>query len=182
MLSFYLSLVLTEEDRDKVTELYINYYPVMLYVAEQKLGKRKELASDIVHDAMLKIIDKLNLLDLSDEKKARNLCITIVKNGCCDYLRSKNSNVESLDDYHSVESELYPDEIIVSEENIDKIVDAIEALDEKYVYISRMKFVYGYTEKEISEILKINYSTVRTRIERSKQKLKMVLMGNENYD
>ena len=70
MLQLYLSLVLTDEARNKVTQIYEKNYGVMMCVSEQVLGKDKNLAPDMVHNAMLKIIDKLDVLELDDDKKA----------------------------------------------------------------------------------------------------------------
>ena len=175
MLSFYLSLVLTDDDRNKVTEIYIRFYPVMMFVAEQKLANKKDLAGDVVHDAMLKIIDNLDMLDLSDDKKIRNLCITIVKNKCCDCLRSKDSDVVSLDEQFDIPDDIQVEDIVVSEDNVNHIVNVIKDLDEKYIYVCLLKFVHGYSEKEISKLLDVNYSTVRSRIERARRKLMISL-------
>ncbi len=177
MLQFYLSLVLTDDDRDTVTRIYTKNYGAMMYVAENKLGDRKDAAPDMVHNAMLKIIDKLDSLDLSDDLKTRNLCITIVRNKCFDFLRSKEEKVGSLDEQSFSETEAQIDEIVISEENVAEIMDAIESLDEKYVYVCLMRFVYGYNEKEISELLDVNYNTVRSRINRARKMLYDALRG-----
>lgn len=175
MLQLYLSLVLTDEEKDKITKIYEKNYGAMLYVAEQILGDRKSAASDMVHNAMLKIIDRIDSFDLSDELRTRNLCLTIVRNKCYDHLRSKQENVESLEEQNFSETEEPIDEIIVSEENVDKIMAAIESLDKKYIYVCLLRFVHGYSEKEIAELLEINYSTVRSRIKRAKKVLYDIL-------
>ena len=175
MLQLYLSLVLTDEARNKVTQIYEKNYGVMMCVSEQVLGKDKNLAPDMVHNAMLKIIDKLDVLELDDDKKTRNLCITIVKNKCLDYLRSKEAKEDFIDDYDLSETKFLVDDIVVSKDNVERIKKAILSLDKRFIGVCLLKFVYEYSNKEIADLLDLNDITVRTRIERAKKKLYVAL-------
>ena len=175
MLQFYLTLVQTDEDRDKLTRIYEKNYGTMMFVAESLLGDKRADAQDMVHNAMLKIIDKFDSLDFSDDLRTRNLCVTIVRNRCFDYLRSKDEKSVPLNEQNINVFDFQVDEIVLSEENVCRITKAIESLDEKYVGLCMLKFVHGYSEKEISELLEINYNTVRSRIERARKKLYYVL-------
>ena len=183
MLSFYLSLVMDEIGRDKVTRIYKRYYGLMTFVAEQTLRDKKDAAPDMVHDAMLKIIDKLDLLDLDDEKKTKSLCVIIVRNKCLDYLRRKDTKTVPLDDC-DIEDESGPsaEEIVVSEDNIKKVMLAVESLGERYKDICIMKFVYGFKDGEIAELLGIVPGTVRSRINHARRVLTDALREGEKNE
>ncbi len=165
MLPFLLSLTMTESDRDKVVRIYSEYNGLMTYVAEQTLGDRKDAAHDMVHDAMLKIIDKLDLLDFSDEKRTKGLLSLIVRNQCVDYLRKKDMNTVSLDELGAEDEGGYAtDEVVVSKESINTVLRAIRALGDKHRDVCIMKFLYGYKDREIAELLDVAPGTVRSRI------------------
>ncbi len=178
MLLFYLSLVDTDEDRSKVARIYKRYYGLMTYVAEQMLGDKKDAAPDIVHDSILKIIDRIGTLDLSDAEKTKNLCLTIVRNKCIDYLRRKDTNTLPLDDCPDEDcGDAAPDDIVVSEETVDAVFRAIGSLGEKYIDVCVMKFVYGYRDGEIAGLLGLVPETVRSRICYARKKLAEILRG-----
>lgn len=87
MISFYLSIIETEEDKDKVVFIYENFYSFMCYTAGQVLGQGKPEVEDAVHNAMLKIIERLDMIDITDEIKVKNLCGIIAKNIAKDHLK-----------------------------------------------------------------------------------------------
>jgi len=73
MLSLYLSLIETAEDEDKVIYLYNNYYSYMKYSAMQVMNENISNVEDVVHDAMISLIDHLNIIDFSDLKENEDL-------------------------------------------------------------------------------------------------------------
>ena len=180
MLQLYLSLTLTENDREKVTRIYTRYYGLMMFTAERILGEKKAAAPDIVHNAMLKIIDKFDVLDLSDVKRTRNLCVTIVRNKCYDYLSRKDTNSLPIEDCFDEEECVSVEEIVVSEETVDAVKRVIGSLGERYKDICIMRFVYGYKDKEIAGLLDINPETVRSRISRAR-KILIKAIKEEGY-
>ena len=62
MLTFYLSLIETEEDKSKFENIYETYRKVMFYTANQIL-KDEYLAEDAVHSAFLRILKQKNGCD-----------------------------------------------------------------------------------------------------------------------
>ena len=58
MLIFYLSLIETQKDQSKFTQLYKQYQYLMYHIAYQILYNEQD-AEDMVHKAFLKIIDHL---------------------------------------------------------------------------------------------------------------------------
>lgn len=179
MLAFYLSLVDTDEDRSKVAGIYKRYYGLMRYVAEQTLGDKKDAAPDIVHDAMLKIIDNPGALDLSGGDNTKSLCLVIVRNKCKDYLRKKGTNTVPLDDCDIEDKESpLPDEVVVSEENVIAVKRAIKSLGKIYYDVCVMKYVLGYKVTEIAELLSVPPGTVKSRLNRVRKELSKELQGD----
>ncbi len=172
MISYYLSIVETEEDRNKVTHIYTKYYSFMCCVAAKYLRSKSDV-EDIVHDSMIKIIDKLDTLDLSDEKKLKSFIGVIVKHKAIDFIRLKNNNSESLDEHFSIpDNDSTPEEIVIAKDTYDIILNAIRTLEDKYKTVCILKYVNGFKEKDIAELLDLTENAVGVRLYRARKILR----------
>ncbi len=72
---------------------------------------------------------------------------------------------------------VFPTDVIneSSQETDMSLKDAVEALPEKLRTIFLLKYMEGYSEKEIAKALGLPQSTIRGRLERARQKLKQEL-------
>ena len=183
MISLYLSIVDTEEDRDKVVFIYENFYSFMCYTAGQVLGNSSHDVEDTVHNAMLKIIDHLDMIDIGNAGKAKYLCGIIARNLARDHLKLKDNQTVPIDEtvYDTPDNSDTPEEIIVRKNIYEILLKAIDTLDEKYRDVCILKFVNGYKEREIAELLNISHGTVSTRIFRAKQILRDELRKEKAY-
>ena len=77
MLSLYLGIIETQEEKDKFEQIYLKYRKLMLYVSYQIL-KDGHLAEDAVHNAFLNIIDHLDQIGEIDCHKTKGFCIVVV--------------------------------------------------------------------------------------------------------
>jgi len=179
MLSYYLLMVETDSDKDKVVYIYENFYSFMCYTAGQVLNNHKADVEDSVHNAMIKIIENIDKIDISDAKKAKNLCGIIAKNAAKDYCKLKDNQTLSLEDTASenAESEIDPDEIVIGKDTYALVLKALHSLDEKYRDVCILKYVHEYKEKEIASLLNISPNTVSVRIYRGKQMLREAVRG-----
>ena len=87
----------------------------------------------------------------------------ILINKCYD-IRKKNQNIICLDEY---------EEPAACDEYNLELKEALAALDEKYRIIMILFYSEGYRIREISDILKIPESTVKTRLQRGREKLEV---------
>ncbi|MVB10008.1 hypothetical protein CAFE_06790 [Caprobacter fermentans] len=71
MLIFFLSMLETDEDKNKFTLLYEKYRKLLFYVANQIL-KDDYLSEDAVHQTFLKIIDNLEKISEVDCHKTKS--------------------------------------------------------------------------------------------------------------
>ena len=177
MIAYYLSIVETDEDREKVLFIYENYYSFMCYTAGQVLGHNKQDVEDAVHNAMLKLIENIDIIDLSDKQKAKNLCGIVAKNIAKDHCKYKDNQSLSLEDMicETTEEENSPSEIVIRKDTYDIILKALHSLDDKYRDICIMKYVHQYKEREIALLLNLTPNTVSIRIYRGKQILREAL-------
>ncbi len=183
MISFYLSVVETEQDRDKVVFIYENFYSFMCYTAGRVLENNRHDVEDAVHNAMLKIIDHLDMIDLENEGRAKYLCGIIVRNVAKDHVKLKENQTLPLDEtFCDVPDDgTEPAEIVIRRDTHEIMLRAIHSLDEKYRDVCILKYVHGYKEREIAGLLNLSQGTVSTRIFRAKQILREELRKESVY-
>ena len=147
----------------------------MFYKAVTVLGNPDD-AEDAVHNAMLKIIKHIDVIDTSDIKRLKPLCGVMAKNAAIDISRHKDNRHEELDDEDgNKDGDGSPEEVLLKNETYDIIVRAIRMLDEKYRDVLILKYWEGLREREISFLLGVPEKTVDTRIRRGKEILRELL-------
>ena len=167
----YLAMIELEEDRRKFEQLYITYKQTMFYVSNRILGD-EYLSEDVVHQAFLRIIDNLDKIDKIDCHKTKGFIVVIVENIAIDFYRKrKRENSISFD-----EVEIYIEDVMNDNNCIlNDVETAILKLPINYSTVLRLKFSQGYSNKEISEILRISEDNVRQRISRGRKRLVEIL-------
>lgn len=179
MLAFYLSLVDNLSDKEKVERIYTKYYGLMMHIA---LGYTQNDAEDVVHDAMLRIIKNIDKVDISDERKTKSFCITIVRNRAIDCLRKEGKDIVSYDDEIKTEDKNgFSFDFAQINEIYQILYEAIESLSETYKTVCTLKYVNGLKEREIAEVLDLPEKTINQRIFRGKQILKEAIRKEDFY-
>ena len=170
MLIFYMSLIDSDESKDKFESLYLKYRKHMKYIAIKILGD-EQLAEDAVHNAFLKILNHLNKFQNIDCQETRNLIVIIIRSVSIDMYRKRNrefENTDILDKEISIETDF---SII----EVDNILKEIDVLPDIYKDILLLKVEYGYKDREIAKLLGLKIDTVSKRLERARKQLKKQL-------
>lgn len=178
-LSFYLYTLDTEEERDKLALIYEKYLAAMTATA-RKYVVQYQSEEDVVHNAIMKVIDYLDKINIDDPIAARSFICAIVHSCAIDWLRKeKKQNTENLDDIEfSIEStDPPPLEKVMSEAGYDYIVKCIRSMSDKYREVCELKFINGMKEREIAKLLGLTEKNVSVRIFRGRQMLSTRLEG-----
>lgn len=184
MLQYYLSLIENEQDKDKLENLYNTYYDLMISVA-MKFVHNKEIAMDVVHDVILKVIKHLDDIDESDPFKTKSYLCTIVKNQAIDLIRRNNAfSPENIDDveYMLEDEAMLPVEQIIREDGYERLVGYIDLLNDTYRTVCQLKYINGMKESEIADTLNLPPKTVNMRIFRGRQLLKKMITESVTND
>lgn len=155
------------EDENYINYIYDTYSNTILKIGYTYL-KSTHLAEDILQEVLLKIIKKK--IKIGDKTKEKYWIIRVTINMCKDYLKSSwyRKNVE-LDDNLSY---------LPKEQN--ELLTEVLKLPEKYKTVIYLYYYEEYSIKEISKILKVNESTIGTRLSRGKTILENKLKGEWN--
>ena len=169
----YLSLIETEEDKIKFEAIFNNYKKTMYYIANSIL-KDEHYSHDAVQNSFLKIIKHIDKIEDVKCNKTKGFIVTIVRNSSIDIYRKlqmEKNKVQKLEnEILSFEQEVYDTDILPN-----KVEVAILKLPERYKQVFFLKYSHGVDDDKIADVLDISPSTVRTRIKRGKEKLKIIL-------
>ena len=149
-----------KDDKDAFCRLMDEHLQCMYKMASAYL-KNDEDVADAIGDTILICWEKMN--QLVKIRYFKTWMTRILINKCYD-IRKKNQNIICLDEY---------EEPAACDEYNLELKEALAALDEKYRIIMILFYSEGYRIREISDILKIPESTVKTRLQRGREKLEV---------
>ncbi len=177
-LTFYLSTLDDDAERDKLSLIYERYYDSMRYAARRYVGQYGA-DEDAVHEAILKIIDHLDKIDLGDDLGARCFVCTVAANKAKDWLKKeKKFQISDIDNavLYDEDVDSLPMEALLSKEGYQQLIDCIGSLGEIYRDVCMLKYVSHLKEREIAEVLEISPKTVSVRIVRAHRMLRAKIM------
>ncbi|MBR2927918.1 MAG: RNA polymerase sigma factor [Oscillospiraceae bacterium] len=172
MLALYLGLLENNDDKIYLTQLYVSYERVMYAAAFGILGS-SAAAEDAVHDSFIKVIHHMSLCRQIADNKIGAWLVMIVKNTSFDMLR-KTKRIVDFDSVNDLP--VADDDIATWVESVD-IKELLRQLPTIYYTTLSLKFLEGWTDKEIAEVLGISESTVRSRIYQARKMLKKRMEG-----
>lgn len=163
-------LSLGERKKEKELKKYIVDNKESLYRFAYSYAKKQDDALDIVHDSICKSLTKIDTL--KDIGNIKPWIYKIISNCAIDYIRKNKkyviNNDLNLDD--SISYDTY--------ENID-LQKALDELPEKYKTIVILRYFEDMKISEIAQVLDENTNTIKTRLYKALNKLKLKLSDDE---
>lgn len=153
----------------KAFEEIVNKVYKKLYIIAKSRLMNEEEACEVVWDSILTAYNRL--WALRDANKFNSWITKIVLNNCNSVIRKRKIR-EVAFEYENAEDNIsFNNEYVDIEDKID-FFEMLSELSYNERTIIAMYYSDEYTTKEISEILNINESTVRSKIRRAKEKIK----------
>lgn len=175
MIVTMLSMIDDPKDKEKFLFLYSQYRDKMLALANQIIEDHA-LAENAVQEALIKIIPSLKKLK-PRSKYTENFIMVVTKNSAIDLQRSKQKReeweTELLDQLPSMPEDLL--EKLVKQEGLEKLAQGIERLPAPIQITLQLKYIHGYSSKEIAELLNISEKAVLQRLYRGKKQLRTIM-------
>ncbi len=169
-------IALTSEELNKFTSLYEKYEKTIYYTIKN-FNIDEYTIEDLTQEIYIIIVKKLDDIDLNNHKKTQNYIITITRNYCINYKRSLAKREEILNkeisDFSIESMDLLQQ--IINKEQIHLMFEEIKKLDDIYKSVLELKYLEGFSNKEIAYILKIKKKTVEMRLYCAKIILKKCL-------
>lgn len=171
MLQYYLSMVNTDEDRDLIEDLYINYKQLMFKTAISILHN-PEMSEDAVHEAFLRVINNFDIFKKYDCKKNTSYLVIIVRGIALNKLK-KNYREDELDE--SFADSINVEETAETNFAYSQVLECINKLSPAVKNVAYLYFVNGCSPQEIAKMLDIKVSSVYSSISRAKAILNKML-------
>ena len=163
----------TEEEKEKFCEIYRDHAEFMIRVARRILQNTLD-AEDMVQDAFLYVADHLEKINQFDRQITRSYLAIITEHKAIDLLRSMHPGV-SLDE-QQLEHSLMAEAKWEEGEDLSK---ALLKISPEHRKILLLHYFYGYSYREIAELLNETTFSVAGKARRARQKLAEILVGSE---
>lgn len=161
-------------DKKAFEVLYDQYANYATRVAIAVTGN-SAAASDAVQETFIRVY--YNIDKFKADKSFEPWLYKILINECYRILK-KSSKVKYISDYIETGIDISKEDDYNFEE-YEELYSAIEALDSKIRIPIVLKYLKGFKESEIAEILDINVNTLKSRLLKGRQKLKKAMAGYE---
>jgi RNA polymerase sigma-70 factor (ECF subfamily) len=158
----------------EVAGIYKQFHQALLNFIRSKI-KSKEDAEDILQNVFIKIAANVN--NLADEDKLQSWIYTITRNAIIDYYRvSATKKSIAMDDdlaHHVLE-----EETVDNTKGLDQCMTSmINLLPEDYKDIIIDSELKGIKQKDLAEKYGIAYPSMRSRVQRGRERLKQLFYG-----
>ena len=168
----FFTIIESIRKSDKLKRLY-DKYGDMMYNAAYSIVKEKQLAEDSVQDSFMIIKNKLDQIDEDNPKRTAAFLVIICRNAAKKIYNRQiplNQKDEWVSRITNEEANIVanPSDIMVSNDTVHKIYEAIDTLDEKYRDVFLLKHVYNYSREDMAYMLGVNKETVKKRLFRAK--------------
>jgi len=163
-----LEKIVKYNDKEAFEELYNKYADYALRVATVVIGD-SAIASDAVQETFIRIYFKRDRFNLGKPFKPWLYRILINE---CNRLLKKGGKIIFISDY--IDTEISQEDIHDFEQYEDLYI-AIKSLDIVHKTPIILKYLGGFKEAEISQILNVNINTLKSRLLKGRQKLREIL-------
>ncbi|WP_284140280.1 MULTISPECIES: sigma-70 family RNA polymerase sigma factor [unclassified Virgibacillus] len=138
---------------------------------------------DVTQEVFVTVYQKLHMFQ--GKSTLRSWIYAIAINKCKDYLRSWHYRNQRLKEKLSIVGEESrtknmetPEQVTIQQDEQSKLFEQVMDLPVKYREVIILFYFKELATKEISQILELNDATVRTRLNRGREKLKALLSMN----
>lgn len=164
-------------ERKAMEELYDNYAPVLLGVAQRYCSRRDE-AEDLLHESLLKILKGINDFRPSFEGSFLAWMKRITANHCLSFLKRKpellklDSIRENGFDIMSEEQDSYEE---LPDLSPDQVISMVQSLPLGYRTVLNLYVFEHLSHKEIAKELNITENTSKSQLSKARQYMKKQL-------
>jgi RNA polymerase sigma-70 factor (ECF subfamily) len=174
-----LAKLAAKGDRSAFEQLVDLYKEKIYYLAYRMLGNRHE-AEDIIQETFLRVYMNFDRFDQTQKfstwiyRIATNLSIDRLRKRKASYsLDAEINQGDGLDGYDRLVSEEdTPEKQLMITETQIQIRNAIDKLPEKYKSVVVLRYLHDLSLQEISDVLGMPVTTIKTRIHRGREFLR----------
>ena len=174
-------------DQEFVQKVYHDYQRLIYFVVRKYTSSPIE-CEDIVQDCLEKLIVKVGLLRRLHPAALANYIVVASRNTAISFLKWKSHEtaaVISLDDIReeaTLDRESPLEREILHQEDLKEFLDAWELMDKETKMVLEGKYILGYDDKMLAELLGCQPGSVRMKLTRARRKVKAKMKGSDGHD
>lgn len=179
MISFYLSLLDTPEEKSKFEQLYRLYRQDMFKMAYGIL-KNKYDTEDAVHEAFMRVIKKLTKISETNCPQTHSYLLIIVKNVALKIIKKRTKTIVVDTDTVEITDDFGLEEYVISNMEVERIKYILEQLPDDYYEVLFLELFMEFSISDIAEQLGLTYDNTKKRLQRAKKKFIEIAEEKEN--
>ena len=154
------------QDGDKESfRIFYEAYADYAIRTASAITRNRETAKDAVQETFIRVYRQIG--SYNHELPFDPWFYRILTNECLRFLK-KESSLSKFE----LDLETNPSLAVESFDHLSDLYDTIQSLDDKHRIPLILKYVKGFTEKEIAGILGLNQNTVKSRLFKGRKRLK----------
>ena len=135
------------------------------------------MAEDIVQESFASIY--VNRGSYKSKNTFKTFLFAVIRNKCIDFIRkNKDSNIISSDDINIASSDLTPYESLEQQERLKYSLQLLDRLNYNYRMAFCLYEIYGFSYKEISEIMNKSLPQIKIILYRSRKNIQKYVKEN----
>jgi RNA polymerase sigma factor (sigma-70 family) len=162
-------------DKEAFRLFYEKYSDYAIRTASA-ITRNREMAKDAVQETFIRVYRQIG--SYNPELPFEPWFYRILTNECMRLLKKDSSY--SKFEHPDLENE--PSLAVESFDTLSDLYDVIQSLDDAHRIPLILKYVKGFSEKEIADILGLNQNTVKSRLFKGRKRLKDQLVPSEKED
>lgn len=181
MIPILILAIENDSDREFMITVYVELYPTMKAAAYQIVNDY-HATEDIVHDAIAKLIEKLDTIRGLERSALVSYVSRTVRNTAINYYNKQMGGKQAL--FYGLESDTpdgqsyewkTPEEVFNIKADYEELGMAVKRLPEKERDILYMKYNQQLSDEEIGDIMGIKKDSVREYLTRARRKTKQYI-------
>ena len=157
----------------ELATIYTDFHKVLLGFIKSKVNNHQD-AEDILQNVFVKVATGVD--DLNRREKLQSWIYTIARNSIVDYYRS-NTTKKSIAIEDDISESFSDDEYNDTTKGLDCcLINFVDQLPEEYRNVILDVEMNGLKQKDLTEKYGLAYSSIRSRVQRGRDKLKQLLL------
>lgn len=156
--------------KNQYIEEIIEKYADMVYRLALSRTRDEESAKDIFQEVFYRLSKKMPEFENEEHEKAWLIRVTI------------NCTKSLLISKWKKQTQELPENLPAEEKEIQEVYDAVLTLPKKYRTVIHLYYYEDLPIKEIAKALHANENTIKTWLSRAREKLKIMLKGEFEYE
>lgn len=179
MISFYLSLLDTPEEKSIFEQLY-RLYRQDMYKTAYGILKNKYDTEDAVHEAFMRVMKNLTKISEIECPQTHAYLLIIVRNVSLNIIKKLTKTVVVDVETVEITDDFELEEYVISNMEVERLKNILEQLSDEYYEVLFLELFMEFNISEIAEQLGLTYDNTKKRIQRAKKKFREIAEEKEN--